>query len=240
MALDFPSAPADEEVYDRYKWSATDSVWNLNLPEYVPVYDFEYLVIAGGGGGGSYNAGGGGAGGYRSNVSGESSGGGASAESLFRAISADSYTITVGAGGAGGAATLVAIKVLPQLLVLSCVLAVALAVVKTVARIQLWVVPVVGVRHPMLVLRVLLGRVTLVETLGPVAVAVAVVELAVLVVTGLAVLEMTAVPVLLQRLQVLVLLALVVVALLAFSLVLVVPVAVAMVAVAGRLVRLER
>jgi hypothetical protein len=139
-----------------------------------------------------------------------------------------------------GLLTLVAIKVLPQLLVLSRVLAVALAVVKTVVWIQLWVVPVVGVRHPMLVLRVLLGRVTLVETLVTVAVAVVVVALVRWVWMVLPLLEMTAVPVLLQRLQVLVLLALVVVVVLALPLVLVVPVAVALVAVAGRLVHLER
>ena len=67
----------------------------------------QYLVVAGGGGGGrdNYNdqrmGGGGGAGGYRSSVTGESSGGGASAESPL-AISVGSYTVTVGAGGAGG------------------------------------------------------------------------------------------------------------------------------------------
>ena len=48
----------------------------------------EYLVIAGGGGGGSANTGGGGAGGYRT-------------ASGF-AVTAQTYTITVGAGGAGG------------------------------------------------------------------------------------------------------------------------------------------
>jgi len=60
----------------------------------------DYLVVAGGGGGGAGNRGGGaGAGGYRSSVTGESSGGGSSAESdLF--VTAGSYTVTVGAGGA--------------------------------------------------------------------------------------------------------------------------------------------
>jgi hypothetical protein len=61
----------------------------------------EYLVIAGGGGG-SGPGGGGGAGGYRCNVSGESSGGGASAESSMTLTAGTSYGITVGAGGAGG------------------------------------------------------------------------------------------------------------------------------------------
>ena len=63
----------------------------------------EYLVIAGGGGGGTAGtggaAGGGGAGGYRSSVNGESSGGGGSAESTITAA-VQSYTVTIGAGGA--------------------------------------------------------------------------------------------------------------------------------------------
>ena len=66
----------------------------------------EYLVIAGGGAGGVGDAnanaygGGGGAGGYRTNVAGQTSGGGASAESALT-ISAGNKTVTVGAGGAG-------------------------------------------------------------------------------------------------------------------------------------------
>ena len=60
----------------------------------------QYLVIAGGGGsGGRRHSGGGGAGGYRCSVSGESSGGGASAETAS-VLSAGNYTVTVGAGGA--------------------------------------------------------------------------------------------------------------------------------------------
>lgn len=62
----------------------------------------EYLVVAGGGGGGSCG-GGGGAGGYRCSVVGESSGGGNSAESV-KIVSPNSYTVTVGDGGNGGAA----------------------------------------------------------------------------------------------------------------------------------------
>jgi hypothetical protein len=75
---------------------------------FVPAVNLEteYLVIAGGGGGGHFNtgagAGGGGAGGYRSSVPGESSGGGASAESRLAVTAGTSYTVTVGAGGAGG------------------------------------------------------------------------------------------------------------------------------------------
>ena len=60
----------------------------------------EYLIIAGGGGGGGYYyAGGGGAGGYRTNVSGQSSGGGGSAESSMT-LTAATYPVVVGAGGA--------------------------------------------------------------------------------------------------------------------------------------------
>jgi hypothetical protein len=69
--------------------------------------DVEYLVIAGGGSGGTGGGGmagaGGGAGGYRCSVSGESSGGGSSAESTL-AVTAQSYTVTVGAGGSAPAA----------------------------------------------------------------------------------------------------------------------------------------
>ena len=64
----------------------------------------EYIVVAGGGGsGGGWESGGGGAGGYRSSVVGESSGGGSSAESKLT-VSAQAYTVTVGAAGAAGAA----------------------------------------------------------------------------------------------------------------------------------------
>ena len=60
----------------------------------------EYLVIAGGGGGGCHSAGGGGAGGFYTNMAGATQGGGGT---LGPSISASvrSYTITVGAGGAG-------------------------------------------------------------------------------------------------------------------------------------------
>jgi hypothetical protein len=69
----------------------------------------EYLVIAGGGGGGYDGAdpngnGGGGAGGYRCSVVGESSGGGASAETRLSLTSGTSYTVTIGAGGTGSTA----------------------------------------------------------------------------------------------------------------------------------------
>jgi hypothetical protein len=67
------------------------------------ISNVEYLVVAGGGSGGGYGAGGGGAGGYRCSVTGENSGGGASAEAKLSLTSGTAYTVTVGAGGAGGA-----------------------------------------------------------------------------------------------------------------------------------------
>ena len=66
-----------------------------------PSVDFQadFLVIAGGGGGSRY--GGGGAGGLRTSF-GSTSGGGASNESKIDVGLSTNYTVTVGAGGAGG------------------------------------------------------------------------------------------------------------------------------------------
>jgi autotransporter-associated beta strand protein len=71
----------------------------------------EYLVIGGGGGGGGSwsggnwtGGGGGGAGGYRSSVSGEPSGGGASAESPLT-LGVGNHPIVAGGGGSGGSVT---------------------------------------------------------------------------------------------------------------------------------------
>jgi hypothetical protein len=64
-------------------------------------FPIEYLVIAAGGGGGYYGGSGGGAGGYRCNVSGEMSGGGASAEPAMTLSVKTNYKITIGAGGVG-------------------------------------------------------------------------------------------------------------------------------------------
>lgn len=58
----------------------------------------DYLVVAGGGAGGARVGGGGGAGGLRSTVT--ATGGGGSLESAI-SVTAQAYTITVGAGGAG-------------------------------------------------------------------------------------------------------------------------------------------
>ena len=70
-------------------------------------YTADFLVIAGGGGGGWVNSnsngtGGGGAGGYRNSYSTETSGGGGSSETELTLSGGTVYTITIGAGGAGG------------------------------------------------------------------------------------------------------------------------------------------
>ena len=69
----------------------------------VPLTNVEYLVIAGGGGGGVANGGGGGggAGGYRNSFASEASGRNSSTESKVTSLPAASYSVTVGAGGAG-------------------------------------------------------------------------------------------------------------------------------------------
>jgi hypothetical protein len=88
----------------------TDSRWYKNVSGsdigYVPIVyptAIDFLVIAGGGAGGGdqnyyMNTGGGGAGGYRTSV-GTTGGGGTTETALTRTLT--SYTITVGAGGAG-------------------------------------------------------------------------------------------------------------------------------------------
>lgn len=79
--------------------------------------NIEYVVIAGGGGGGQTYGAGGGAGGYRSSVSGESSGRGASAETAF-SVGAGTYTVTVGGGGTALQAELEALGIVRLFLVL--------------------------------------------------------------------------------------------------------------------------
>ena len=88
------------ETYDGTEWLVLDT-----LP---PAYSVDYLVVAGGGGGGARRGSGGGAGGLRTSY-GSTSGGGSSAESSLTLTPSESYTITVGAGGAAaspGSATL--------------------------------------------------------------------------------------------------------------------------------------
>ena len=67
-------------------------------------FNVEYLVVAGGGAGGKPYGGGGGAGGLRTNRSGATNGGGSSLESTY-GVTAQTYTITVGAGGVAPSAT---------------------------------------------------------------------------------------------------------------------------------------
>lgn len=72
-------------------------------------FSLQYVVVAGGGGGGNNFGGAGGAGGYRSNVTGENTGGGLAAESDLTTETPNSrlpnpgtYQVTVGGGGAAG------------------------------------------------------------------------------------------------------------------------------------------
>ena len=76
----------------------SDDDVTLETPQF---YTADFLVIAGGGGGGFDRGGGGGAGGYRNSYSTESSGGGGSSETSLNITPGTTYTITVGAGGAG-------------------------------------------------------------------------------------------------------------------------------------------
>jgi hypothetical protein len=65
-------------------------------------FGVDFLVVAGGGGGGGwFRGGGGGAGGLRTSY-GSTSGGGSSAETQLTLVESTNYTVTVGAGGAGG------------------------------------------------------------------------------------------------------------------------------------------
>jgi len=105
--IDFPDAPVDGQVFNEWRWNNTFSVWEWNVGTVIPV---EYVVVAGGGGGSQTSSasasrrggGGGGAGGYRSNVSGENSGGGESAERQLL-LGSGTYRVTIAAGGAVGA-----------------------------------------------------------------------------------------------------------------------------------------
>jgi hypothetical protein len=67
----------------------------------LPPLIVNYLVIAGGGGGGSHTGGGGGAGGLRTSY-GSTTGGGGSSETQLTLVAGTNYTVTIGAGGAGG------------------------------------------------------------------------------------------------------------------------------------------
>ena len=92
---------ANSSIRDFTKFNRMSTVFGFGP------YPCEYVVVAGGGGGsnissggsGSITTAGGGAGGYRSNVAGEDSGGGDSAESAI-SILPGLYSLVIGAGGA--------------------------------------------------------------------------------------------------------------------------------------------
>jgi hypothetical protein len=83
------------EIYQGSAWQSLDTTGYS--------YAIQYVVVAGGGAGGTGAfgdaAGGAGGGGYRSSVTGESSGRGASAESAITIDAGTQYTVTIGAGG---------------------------------------------------------------------------------------------------------------------------------------------
>ena len=84
------------EVYNGTEWK----VVNFQADP----FGLSYLIIGGGGaGGGNYRGGGGGAGGYRTNWNSENQGGGQSSGATFTVNpnAAPTYSIVVGAGGAG-------------------------------------------------------------------------------------------------------------------------------------------
>ena len=83
--------------YTWYKWTDTGATGSYSISTAVT---HEFLVVAGGGGGGALRGGGGGAGGLRSSY-GSVSGGGAGAQADLDFGASTTYTITVGAGGAG-------------------------------------------------------------------------------------------------------------------------------------------
>jgi len=97
---------ATEDTQATFNVNVTDSDGYTSTKQFtitavLSEYDVDFLVIAGGGAGGGDNLdGGGGAGGYRTSY-GSTSGGGASAESSLTLAIGTTYTITVGAGGAG-------------------------------------------------------------------------------------------------------------------------------------------
>ena len=94
----FNTTTSKVEYYDGSAWASGTKVATVNA-----------LTIAGGGGGGGsqYNnvsSGGGGAGGYINTYNSEASGGGGSAVSSTKVVADGNtaYSVTIGAGGAGG------------------------------------------------------------------------------------------------------------------------------------------
>ena len=101
IVSDYTTTPGD--IYRAHIFTSTGTLVVDSIGSYGT--NLEYLVVAGGGGGGfgtNAHSGGGGAGGYRSSVPGEPSGGGGSAETaLTVSAGPTTYTISIGAGGAG-------------------------------------------------------------------------------------------------------------------------------------------
>ena len=104
MPIDFPTSPTTGLIYT---YESKFWIWNGAAWDMIGFGDVElsveYLVIAGGGSGactdGGEGGGGGGAGGYRTNVTGQLSGGSAVAEPYFPVSLNTSYPVTIGAGG---------------------------------------------------------------------------------------------------------------------------------------------
>jgi hypothetical protein len=83
-------------------WVASSGVNEGSVALETITYSTDFLVIAGGGGGSGQHGGGAGAGGYRNSYLTETSGGGGSSEASLTFNPGTVYTVTVGAGGAGG------------------------------------------------------------------------------------------------------------------------------------------
>ena len=84
-----------------YKTQASGDDW-VSITAKASNFNMNYLVIGGGGaGGGDFRGGGGGAGAYRTNWNSESQGGGESSAASKPVTIGTSYSIVVGAGGAG-------------------------------------------------------------------------------------------------------------------------------------------
>ena len=79
-----------------YYYDGSD--WNVMKD--IVALEVSYIIVAGGGGGGApWYGGGGGAGGFRNSWNGETSGGGANAETVSTLSLSTNYAVTIGGGG---------------------------------------------------------------------------------------------------------------------------------------------
>ena len=86
------------DVYRAHVFTSTGELTVNSLATNAPDNNAEYLVVAGGGGGGGDSqSGGGGGGGFRTNLSGHP------VEAAAYTLEVGTYTVTIGAGGVGGA-----------------------------------------------------------------------------------------------------------------------------------------